>query len=90
MVQSSGRLLFFLSLAMNVIVKKMTLRTHFFLSSDKMDVATEQSKYNSRTLRDAHGQYPAWMNQRAIQKRKTSSKLKGKVSQKRKTKAVKR
>jgi len=30
-------------------------------------------KYNRRTLRDEHGQYPVWMNQRAIRKQKKST-----------------
>jgi hypothetical protein len=37
-----------------------------------MDTA-QPSRYSSRTLRDEHGQYPVWMNQRAIQKRKTAT-----------------
>jgi len=32
-----------------------------------------QRKYSRRTLRDEHGQYPAWMNQRAIRKQKSSA-----------------
>ena len=57
-----------------------------------MDLASEtvQSQYNSRTLRNEHGQYPAWMNQRAIQKRKTSLQVKGKLNRKLKVKAMKR
>jgi len=40
----------------------------------QMDTGELQlSKYNRRTLRDEHGQYPAWMNQRAIRKRKAKS-----------------
>jgi len=30
-------------------------------------------KYNRRTLRDKHGQYPVWMNQRAIKKKKITA-----------------
>ena len=30
-------------------------------------------KYDRRTLRDEHGQYPAWMNQRAMRKQKNKS-----------------
>ena len=34
---------------------------------------TQSRKYNRRTLRDEHGQYPAWMNQRAMRKQKNKS-----------------
>jgi len=36
-----------------------------------MDV---DAKYNAKTLKDEHGQYPTWMNQNAMQKRKVKSK----------------
>lgn len=32
-----------------------------------MEIQTEK-KYNSKTMRDKNGQYPVWMNQRAIKK----------------------
>jgi len=32
------------------------------------------SRYNKKTLKDEHGQYPGWMNQKAMQKRKTKAK----------------
>jgi len=54
------------------------------ISSDpgaEMEVSEPPSKFSRRTLRDEHGQYPAWMNQRAIQKRKTSVRnARGKVT----------
>ena len=35
-----------------------------------MEVDDTKSKYNRKTLKDEHGQYPIWMNQRAIKKQK--------------------
>jgi hypothetical protein len=59
-----------------------------------MEVVGQPSKYSVRTLRDEHGQYPVWMNQRAIQKRKKASVTvrKAKVTKKhgKNVKAVKR
>lgn len=37
-------------------------------NADKME--TDEKHRNPKTLRDEHGQYPVWMNQRAIAKRK--------------------
>lgn len=34
---------------------------------------TQSRKHSRRTLRDQHGQYPVWMNQRAIRKRKNGA-----------------
>lgn len=34
---------------------------------------TRLRKHSRRTLRDEHGQYPVWMNQRAIRKRKNAA-----------------
>jgi len=34
---------------------------------------TRSRKHSRRTLQDEHGQYPVWMNQRAIRKRKTAA-----------------
>jgi len=39
--------------------------------STGMDV---DPKYNRKTLKDEHGQYPSWMNQKAMQKRKLKTK----------------
>uniref|UniRef100_A0A224YDL0 Protein llp n=1 Tax=Rhipicephalus zambeziensis TaxID=60191 RepID=A0A224YDL0_9ACAR len=36
----------------------------------EMDVDKPVRKYNPKTLRDEHGTYPVWMNQRAIRKLK--------------------
>lgn len=35
--------------------------------------ASQLRKYNQRTLQDEHGQYPIWMNQRAIRKKKNAA-----------------
>ena len=40
-----------------------------------MDIDGAQPKYDKKTLKDQHGQYPMWMNQRAIRKHK--AKVKG-------------
>ena len=36
---------------------------------------TDSKKYNTRTMKDEDGQYPQWMNQRAITKLKKKSKM---------------
>ncbi|KAK2182548.1 hypothetical protein NP493_349g02022 [Ridgeia piscesae] len=40
--------------------------------SDGMEVDETPAKFDPKTKRDEHGQYPAWMNQRAIHKKKSS------------------
>jgi len=49
---------------------------------EPMDTTKQRSKFNSRTRRDADGNYPEWMNQRAIhtlkKRNKTAAKNKGK------------
>jgi hypothetical protein len=35
-----------------------------------MDIDQAKKKYSSKTKRDENGQYPEWMNQRAIKKNK--------------------
>ena len=48
-----------------------TLSNNVVVGESLMETEDLQSrKYNRRTLRDEHGQYPVWMNQRSIQKRK--------------------
>jgi ATPase subunit of ABC transporter with duplicated ATPase domains len=34
-----------------------------------MDVDSVKQKYNRRTMRDEHGNYPEWMSQREVKKR---------------------
>ncbi|XP_067684112.1 protein LLP-like [Haliotis asinina] len=51
---------------------------------DEMDVDKPQRKFNPTTLKDEHGSYPAWMNQRAIKR------LKKKQVSKKKKKGVKK
>jgi len=52
--------------------------------SSGMDV---DSRFNRKTLKDENGQYPGWMNQRAMQKRKSKAKqpkrIKHKLAKKR-------
>ena len=42
-----------------------------FSHTDGMDVDAAPAKFDPKTKRDEHGQYPAWMNQRAIHKKKS-------------------
>ena len=35
-----------------------------------MEVDGVKQKYNPKTLKDEHGQYPVWMNQRAVKKQR--------------------
>jgi len=38
------------------------------------NVMEVDARHNRKTLKDEHGQYPAWMNQKAMQKRKVKAK----------------
>ena len=49
--------------------------THEPKDGESMDVECK-SQFNSRTKKDEHGQYPAWMTQRAIRKLKRGNKSK--------------
>jgi hypothetical protein len=51
---------------------------------DKMQ--TDVKKYNSKTKRDENGQYPVWMNQRAIKKIKKRLHVEKKSKNKKKNK----
>ena len=46
------------------------MKTASFIDFSDMEVDDTKSKYNRKTLKDEHGQYPIWMNQRAIKKQK--------------------
>ena len=54
---------------------------------DSMDTSVKP-KYNSKTMKDEHGNYPAWMSMRRIQKTKKKSAKKsgskGKVTKRKK------
>ncbi|KAK3590820.1 hypothetical protein CHS0354_012413 [Potamilus streckersoni] len=41
-----------------------------------MEVDKEKPRYNPKTLKDEHGHYPVWMNQRRIKKLKSKRKHK--------------
>ncbi|KAL4224980.1 hypothetical protein ACF0H5_015675 [Mactra antiquata] len=49
---------------------------------EKMDTSKGVKKYDPVTMKDEHGSYPVWMNQRKIRKRKRSQKRKEKKVQK--------
>ncbi len=44
----------------------------------EMEVDGTKGKFNPKTMRDEHGQYPVWMNQRQMKKQKTKNKKKNK------------
>lgn len=48
-----------------------------------MQVDPVKQKYNKKTLRDEHGNYPMWMSRREVKNRATGNK-KNKQKQKRK------
>ncbi len=55
----------------------------FLLHLGSMEVDEEKRKINQKTLRDEHGQYPVWMNQRRMRKQKAKvKKLKAKGKKK--------
>lgn len=57
----------------------------YMISDINMEVTSGTSQtYNKKTKKDEHGQYPVWMNQRAIhkQRKKNINAKKGKKSQK--------
>ena len=54
------------------------------ITEDSMDT-TAKPKYSSKTMKDEHGNYPAWMSMRRIQKaKKSAKKSKGKVTKRKK------
>jgi len=48
-------------------------------SGDQMETNRASGKYNMKTLKNEHGNYPVWMNQRKIRKWKKDLKKKDKV-----------
>lgn len=53
-------------------------------SADMME--TDEKRRNPKTLKDEHGQYPVWMNQRAIAKRRKIAQKQKKAAKKGKKK----
>jgi Learning-associated protein. len=50
-----------------------------------MDVDAVKQKYNKKTLRDEHGNYPVWMSRREVKRRATGNR---KIKQKQKRKRL--
>jgi hypothetical protein len=54
------------------------------IGEDNMLVDSDAKKYSAKTMRDEKGQYPPWMNQRAVKKlkKRLNSSKKSKKSKK--------
>ncbi|XP_054715214.1 protein LLP homolog [Uloborus diversus] len=65
-------------------VKKESTTSENNVGADVMEVDTPKPKYHPKLLKNEHGNYPVWMNQRAIKKHKSriAKKHKGKNSKK--------
>ena len=50
------------------------IQLYHFIHFSEMEVDNTKSKHDRKTLKDEHGQYPVWMNQKSIKKLKRAKK----------------